>query len=94
MKVALLPTSGNSSKFLVTTKKDESFTIALSYTLRKKIWKLADEASELAAAVELAEAIVSRHNPAMPFSKIYILGEHNTQPTLDATIKRLRSFAI
>jgi hypothetical protein len=90
MIVTRLPASGNSAKFSVATSKKESFVIAVSFTLRTKIWKLGDAPAELAAAQELAEAIVSRHDPTLPFKPLYILAEHNTLPTLDETVKKLR----
>ena len=89
MHVAPLATNGNSSKFTVTTKRGD-FVLAISFTLRKKIWQLADEAAELEAATDLAEAIVSRHDPATPFKPLYIFAEHNTMPTPIQTVERLR----
>ena len=89
MNVTALPPKGNSSKFKVITKRGE-FTIALSFTLRSKIWQLADAEEELVAANALAEAIVSRHDPALPFKPLYIFAEHNTEPALEATIQRIR----
>ena len=89
MLVTLLPRSGNSSKFHVVTKQGE-FNIALSYTLRTKIWELADAEAELAAAKELAEAIVSRHDPALPFKLLYIFAEHNCEPSLQKTVQYIR----
>lgn len=89
MIVTQLPVTGNSSKFRVEAKQGE-FTIALSYTLRVKIWKLADAESELAAAKELAEAIVSRHDPALPFKPLYIFAEHNADAMLSNTIQHIR----
>ncbi len=89
MKVTPLPVTGNSSKFKAVTKHGE-FTVALSYTLRTKIWKLADNDAELAAAQELAEAIVSRHDPALPFKQLYIFAEHNTDASLASTIQQIR----
>ncbi len=89
MNVTALPNPGNSSKFRVVTKTGE-FTIAVSFTLRKKIWQLADDAVELSAAEELAEAIVSRHDPSLPFKALYIFAEHNSQKTLDETVSLIR----
>ncbi len=89
MKVTALPATGNSSKFRVVAKQGE-FTVALSYTLRTKIWKLADDDAELTAAQELAEAIVSRHDPALPFKALYIFAEHNTDASLTSTIQQIR----
>ncbi len=90
MKVHALPQSGNSAKFEVQTAKGKTFVLAFSFTLRTKIWQMQDADAELAAAKEVAEAIVGRHDPALPFKSKYIFAEHNTQPTLDATIKYLR----
>jgi hypothetical protein len=89
MTVVPLPRTGNSAKFMVNTKRGE-FIIALSFTLRTKVWELADEAAELSAAKELAEAIVSRHDPALPFQSLYIFAEHNTEPTFEQALMRLR----
>lgn len=89
MLVTALPATGNSSKFRVVTKQGE-FVVALSYTLRSKIWKLADAEAELSAAKELAEAIVSRHDPALPFRPLYVFAEHNTDAVLGNTIQRIR----
>ena len=91
IKVAALPVTGNSSKFEVVTKRG-AFTIALSYTLRTKIWQLADAEAELLAANELASAIVSRHDPALPFKTLYIFAEHNTEPTLAQAIQNIRKY--
>ena len=89
MIVTLMPTSGNSSKFHVAAKRGE-FNLALSFTLRTKIWELTDPAAELAAAQDLAEAIVSRHDPAQPFKPLYIFAEHTVQPTLEQTVQQIR----
>lgn len=89
MNVTALTNTGNSSKFHIVSKNGE-FDMALSYTLRIKIWKLADAESELAAATDLAEAIVSRHDPSVAFKRLYILAEHNTAPTLVETVQRIR----
>lgn len=91
MKISALPPKGNSSKFQVITKRGE-FTIAVSFTLRTKIWQLTDSEAELAAATELAEAIVSRHDPALPFRPLYIFAEHNTEPALTDTLQRIRKY--
>jgi hypothetical protein len=89
VKVIALPQAGNSSKFEVQTAKGVSFVVAFSFTLRTKIWQLEGADAELAAATQIAEAIVGRHDPILPFRKIYIFAEHNTQPTLEATVKYL-----
>ena len=91
MIVTALEPKGNSSKFNVTTKRGE-FTIALSFTLRTKIWKLPDATAELALAKDLAEAIVSRHDPALPFKPLYIFAEHNADASAEETIKRIRKY--
>jgi hypothetical protein len=90
MTVTPLPKTGNSSKFLVTVTKRGEFTIAFSFTLRTAIWKIETPEDELEMAKQVAEAVVSRHDPKLPFKKIYIFGEHNTEPTLEATVKYLR----
>lgn len=89
MKVTALPQTGNSSKFEVQTAKGVTFVVAFSFTLRTKIWQLPDADAELAAAAKIAEAIVGRHDPIMPFRSKYIFAEHNTEPTLEATVKYL-----
>ena len=89
MQVTALPKKGNSSKFHVFTKNSE-FTVAISYTLRATIWKLEDEEAEFAAASLLAEAIVSRHDPKLPFKPLYIFAEHNSDPSLDVMLQQLR----
>ena len=89
MNVTALTTNGNSSKFQVTTKRGD-FVIALSFTLRVKVWQLADADEELAVATDLAQAIVSRHDPLMPFKKVYIFGDHNTETEHEKTIQRIR----
>lgn len=93
MIVNLIPSAGNSSKFQVIAKQGE-FTIALSFTLRTKIWKLADPEMELAAAKELAEAIISRHDPTMPLKSVYVFAEHNCDPSLTGTVQRIRKQGI
>ncbi|MDB5170211.1 MAG: hypothetical protein JWN82_607 [Candidatus Saccharibacteria bacterium] len=89
MNVTALPPTGNSSKFSVVTKRGE-FILAVSYTLRSMVWHLKDAPAELTAAKELAEAIVSRHDPALPFKELYIFAEHNSDPTLAKTVERIR----
>jgi hypothetical protein len=91
MQVTALQTMGNSSKFRAVTKRGE-FTVALSFTLRTKIWELADAEAELAAAQQLAEAIVSRHDPALPFKPLYIFAEHNSEPSLDEAVRQIRKY--
>ncbi|MEO8105511.1 MAG: hypothetical protein ABI602_04215 [Candidatus Saccharibacteria bacterium] len=94
MTVTALPNSGNSSKFLVAVAKRGEFVVALSSTLCHSIWKLADAAAELDAGQQVAEALVSRHDPKLPFKKVYVFGEHNTEPTLQGAVKYLRRFQI
>lgn len=89
MIVTVLPKTGNSSKFQVATKRGE-FVIAISYTLRTKVWKLVSEETELVAAKELGEAIVSRHDPELPLKSLYIFAEHNTEPTLEQALAQIR----
>lgn len=93
MIVIANPVTGNSSKFTVVTKRGE-FVVALSYTLRTKVWELANPESELFAANELAQAIVSRHDPKLPFQPLYIFAEHNSEPSLVGEIKRIRKLGI
>lgn len=91
MIVTALESTGNSSKFNVAAKGGD-FTIAFSFTLRTKVWKLADAEAELAAAKELAEAIVSRHNPKLPFRPLYIFAEHNSNPSFAAMLQHIRKY--
>lgn len=91
--VTALPITGNSSKFRVVTKRGE-FTVALSYTLRTKIWKLIDSEAELSAAKELSEAIVSRHDPTLPFKPLYIFAEHNSEPSYTKAVQHIRKYGI
>lgn len=90
MIVAQLPKTGGSSKFLVTVNKRGDFVIALSRTLCSIVWQLQTPEAELDAAKQMADAIVGRHDPALPFKDKYIFAEHNSEPTLDAMVKRLR----
>ncbi len=92
MKVIPITHAGNSSKFHVTTKNGE-FTIAISFTLRTKIWNLPDD-SIIAVGSELAEAIVSRHDPKLPFQKIYIFAEHNSEPDIKQAIQKIRKHGL
>jgi len=91
MKVTALPKAGNSSKFQVVTKRGD-FTIALSFTLRTKIWELGDDVAELAAAEQLAEAIVSRHDPSLPFKPLYIFAEHNSESSVAQSVQQIRKY--
>ncbi|MBL8121914.1 hypothetical protein JNM87_04160 [Candidatus Saccharibacteria bacterium] len=91
MTVTPLENPGNSSKFHVVTKRGE-FVVALSFTLRTKIWKLADDTAELAAAKELAEAIVSRHDPTLPFKPLYVFAEHNADPSYEREVQTIRKY--
>jgi hypothetical protein len=93
MTVSAIQSAGNSSKFHVVSKRGE-FVIAMSFTLRTKIWTLADAGAELSAANELAEAIVSRHDPLLPFKPLYIFAEHNSEPTLEKAIRQIRKYGI
>ena len=89
MLVTALESSGNSSKFHSVSKRGE-FDLAFSFTLRTKVWHLGDADAELAAAKDLAEAIVSRQNPAVPLRKLYVFAEHNVQPTFKQTLDLIR----
>ncbi len=88
MQVTALDTTGNSSKFFVTTDKGD-FTIALSFTLKAKIWTLPDASAELVAAQDLAEAIVSGHDPKTPFRSLYVFAEHNTKSPVELAVKSI-----
>lgn len=89
MTVTRLDTNGNSAKFHVVSKHGE-FDMAFSFTLRTKVWQIPDADAEQVAAQELAEAIVSRHDMSLPFQELYIFAEHNTLPTLDEAIRKIR----
>ncbi len=88
MQVTTLKATGNSSKFFVTTNKGD-FTIALSFTLKAKIWMLPDTSAELVAAKDLAEAIVSSHDPKTSFRPLYIFAEHNTKSSVELAVKSI-----
>lgn len=94
MTVTPLPKTGNSSKFLVVVAKRGEFMLAISSTLRALVWQLETPDDELVAAKQIAEAIVSRHDPNLPFKDKYIFAEHNTEATLEATVKYLRRHQI
>jgi hypothetical protein len=94
MTVTPIAHEGNSAKFLVAVAKRGEFTLAFSFTLRSKVWQLTDAEAELEAAKQIAEAIVSRHDPKLPFKDKYIFGEHNVEGDLEATVKYLRRVAI
>lgn len=94
MTVTPLPKTGNSSKFLVTVNKRGTFIVAFSYSLRTIVWELTTPEAELQAASEVAQAIVSRHNPKLPFKEKYIFAEHNTESSLEATVNYLRRVEI
>lgn len=89
MIVAPLPKTGGSSKFRVIVGKRGEFTIALSRTLCSVVWRLDTPEAQLGAAERMAEAIVGRHDPSLPFRHTYVFAEHNCQPTLDAMVKFL-----
>jgi hypothetical protein len=94
MKITQLPKTGTSAKFTITLSKQRgTFLLSLSATLCRA-WQLADEAAELDAATQMAEAIVGRHNPELPFRDKYIFGDHNTEDTLDKTVAYLKRNAI
>lgn len=93
MVVTKIPHAGNSSKFHVVTKRGE-FVMAFSFTLRTKIWELQDPDDELLVAKELAEAIVSRHDPALPFKPLYIFAEHNSDPSYAKAIQHIRKYGV
>jgi hypothetical protein len=90
MTVTPLPKVGGSSKFRVVVGKRGEFVLALSRTLCTIIWQLDSPAAELDAAKQMAEALVGRHDPSLPFKDKYIFAEHNSQPTLEAMVKFLR----
>lgn len=90
MTVTPLPKTGGSSKFQVVVGKRGSFVIALSRTLCLVIWTIDTPEAQLEAATQMAEAIVGRHDPALPFKHTYVFAEHNSQPTVEAMMKHLR----
>lgn len=94
MTVVPLEKTGNSVKFLVTVNKRGSFVLAFSNSLRVLRWQLTTPEDELQAGKQVAEAIVSRHNPKLPFKEKYIFAEHNTEATLEATVAYLRRVQI
>ncbi len=95
MKVTPLAKTGNSSKFIITLSRGRGeFMLSLSYTLCHGVWQLPDESAILDAATKMAEAIVGRHDPSIPFKEKYIFGDHNTAPTVDAAVAYLKKNAI
>lgn len=66
--------------------------MALSFTLRTKIWKLTDAEAELSVATQLAEAIVSRHDPSLPFRPLYIFAEHNSLASPENAVQQIRKY--
>jgi hypothetical protein len=93
MKITPLPRTGTSAKFIVTTKRGE-FMISLSRTLYEEKWGLGTGQEQLDAATKMAEAIVGRHDPALPFKLKYIFADHNTEPTVKDTVAYLNKYAI
>lgn len=91
MKITPIPKTGNSAKFAITLSRQRGeFMISLSSTLCRTAWQLADEAAELDAATQMADAIVGRHNPLLPFKDKYIFSTHNTEDTLEKTVAYLK----
>jgi hypothetical protein len=93
MTVTPLPRTGGSSKFLVQTKRGD-FVIALSSTLCQVKWNICDPDEQLEAATQLAEAIVGRHNPELPFKDKYIFADHNTEVKFEDMLKHLHRIQI
>lgn len=93
MIITPFQTNGNSAKFTVSTKRGD-FVIALSFTLRKKVWELQDEEHEQAVVEDLAQAIVSRHDPMVAFKPLYIFAEHNSDPSYSKMIDQIRKYGI
>ncbi len=89
MTITPLPKTGGSSKFQVSVGKRGDFVIALSRTLCSIVWELETPEAELEAATRMAEAIVGRHDPALPFKDTYVFAQHNSEPTLEAMVKLL-----
>ena len=92
MNITPIARTGGSAKFTVSNKRGD-FMISLSRTLCEK-WGLTTEDEQFAVAKQMALAIVGRHDPATPFKDKYIFAEHNTQPTLDATIVYLHKHEV
>jgi hypothetical protein len=88
MKITPIPRTGTSAKFTITTKRGD-FMLSLSRTLCEEKWGLQTEEQQFDAANRMAEAIVGRHDPAMPFAPKYIFADHNTEATVDATVAYL-----
>jgi hypothetical protein len=88
MKITVLPKTGTAAKFMIHNQRGD-FMIALSSTLCRVKWQLADEQAELDAATQMAQAIVGRQDPALPFKPKYIFGDHNTEDTLESMVKYL-----
>lgn len=89
MKVTELPRTGTSAKFLVETKRG-NFLIALSATLCQVKWNICESDVQLEAATQMAEAIVGRHNPELPFKDKYVFADHNTEVKFEDMLKYLR----
>jgi hypothetical protein len=93
MTVTPLESTGNSAKFNVVTKRG-AFIVSISSTMRNLIWQLPDAKATRVLATELAEAIVSRHDPQTPFKKIYVFAEHNSDPSAEKEVQRIRKYGI
>lgn len=63
--------------------------ISLSRTLYEEKWGLRTEQEQLDAACQMADAIVGRHDPKLPFAPKYIFGDHNTEATVKDTVTYL-----
>lgn len=95
MKITALEKTGNSSKYeVVLSKQRGTFMISLSYTLCKVVWQITTDEQKLEIATRMAEAIVGRHDPRFPFKSKYIFGDHNSKPTPEQMIDRLKKFVV
>jgi len=92
MKIVPIPPTGTSAKFTVHNKRGD-FMVSLSRTLYEK-WGLTTADKQLDAAQQIALAIVGRHDADSPFKAKYIFAEHNTEPTLEATVAYLHKHQI
>jgi hypothetical protein len=95
MQITRAATTGTSAKFIVQLSKGRGeFMLSFSSTLLRMVWDLPDQAAELDAATRIADAIVGRHDPAIPFPKIYVFGDHNSEDTVDKMVARLKKVAL
>ena len=91
MKITPLEHTGNSAKYTVELSKGRGqFMLSLSYTLCNVVWQLKTDEEKLNAATQMANAIVGRHNPAVPFKDKYIFGDYNSEDSLEKMVVYLK----